>query len=176
MLIRVDVPFSDVRAADLALTLGAAPEPALEVLRVDGIELRLLGCSHQAIAAGVSETVACRPGRSDPLPARVRRGEYAFHARVDRLAPAAYAARARELIANCRDDDRSLVGVFPGYAQAFTALHVLGRRGAGGSHRRRMPSRVAAGGGPPGQITWETWHGYPQTGELVHTRSTLEHR
>lgn len=152
MLIRVDVPFSDVRAADLALVLGAAPEPALEVLRVDGVELRLLGCSHQAIVDGLSETVACRPSDSGPLPTRMRHGEYAFRARVDRLGPAAYAARAREMIAALRDDDRGLVGMFPGFAQAFTALRVLDA------------------------TTWETWHGYPQTGELVHTRSALGRR
>jgi hypothetical protein len=153
VLIHLDVPFIDARAADLTLTLGAPPEPALEVLRAGPVELRLLGSSHQALVDGgatLSETVACRPGGAGALPARTREGEYTFWARVDRLAPDKYARRAREIIAAVAGD--GLVAVFPGPADAFTAL----RPGLGPS--------------------WDTWHGYPQSGELVHTRSRLERR
>jgi hypothetical protein len=151
VLIHLDVPFTDARAADLTLTLGAPREPALEVLRAGPVELRLLGSSHQALVDGgatLSETVACRPGGAGALPARAREGGYRFQARVERLAPDDYARRAREIVAAVAGG--GLVGVFPGLADAFTALLLH-----------------------PGP-SWETWHGYPQSGELVHTRSSLE--
>jgi hypothetical protein len=47
-------------------------------------------------------------------------------------------------------DPRGLVGVFAG--DAFTALRAE-PHGAG--------------------VRWETWHAYPQTGELVHTTGAL---
>jgi hypothetical protein len=153
VLIHLDVPFIDARAADLTLTLGAPPEPALEVLRAGAVELRLLGSSHQALVDGgatLSETVACRPGGAGALPARAREGEYTFQASVERLTPGDYARRAERIVATIAGD--GLVAVFPGPADAFTALR--------------------AGAGP----SWDTWHGYPQSCELVHTRSILERR
>jgi len=157
VLIRLDLPFADVRARDLALTLGAPPEPALRVLeaRVGGVavELRLLGCSHQVLTAAVSETVACRPGVQGPLPASAETGGYSFRAQVTRDGPEGYARRARSVIDATAPDPDALVGLFPGPADAFTALRV---RTLGGA------------------IAWTSWHGYPQTGELVVTESRLE--
>jgi uncharacterized protein DUF2617 len=153
VLIHLDVPFIDARAADLTLTLGSPPEPALEVLRAGTVELRLLGSSHQALIDGgatLSETVACRPGGAGALPAQTRDAGYTFQARVDRLTPDDYARRAQQIIAAVAGG--GLVAVFPGPADAFTALRLS-----------------------PGP-SWDTWHGYPQTGELVHTRSRLERR
>lgn len=159
MLIRLDVPFADVRAGELSLTLGAPPEPAVEALRatVNGfdVELRLLGCSHQALVGEVSETVACRPGARGPLPPRAGAGGYAFRARTTTHEPAGYARRARLAIAAAAQDPAALVGIFPGLEHAFTALRV-----------RPLPRGIA----------WTTWHGYPQTGELVVTASRLERR
>jgi hypothetical protein len=156
VLIRLDVPFADVRAGELSLTLGAAPEPAVEVLRLSlngfDVELRLLGCSHQALVGEISETVACRPGAAGPLPASASAGGYAFRARTTRHDPAGYARRARRAITAAAHDEAALVGIFPGPAHAFTAVRV----------------RPLADG-----ITWTTWHGYPQTGELVLTTSCL---
>lgn len=164
MLVELSVPYADVRAGELALTLGAPPEPALDRLAcvVGGVELelRLLGCSHQALAGGgalLSETVACRPGAPAGLPARHDRPGYRFTARVERLTPGAFAARARTLIEAASADPAGLVGVFPGPGPAFTAL-------------RARPA-AEAGGGPA--AAWSTWHAYPQTGELVITQSVL---
>ncbi len=161
MLVELAVPYADVRAGDLSLAFDAAPERALEVLErtIGGVavELRLLGCSHQALVDGgatLSETVACRPGVPPGLPASHAAGAYGFRARVERLAPDAYAQRAGELTAAAAADPCGLVGVFPGPALAFTAMRL--REGPGG--------RGAA---------WTTWHGYPQTGELVVTESVL---
>jgi hypothetical protein len=167
MLIEVRQPYVDVSAQDLSLTLGAPPAPALDVLHVAvaglSIELRLLGFSHQALVDGLSETVACVPGVAGSLPQRRTSGAYDFRARVERLGDDAYAARAAALIAAAADDPRALAGVFadaPGTARgaglpAFTALAA-----------RPLPD----GRG----IAWTTWHGYPQSGEIVVTASSLE--
>jgi hypothetical protein len=168
MLIEVRQPYVDVRAGDLSLTLGAPPARALESLRatIGGfeIELRLLGCSHQALVDGgtvLSETVACVPGVAGSLPDRRTDGAYEFRARVERPGPEAYAARAREVLARAAAAPHALAGVFaaaPGASEAalpaFTALEA-------------QPLAPQAG------IAWTTWHGYPQTGELVVTTSSL---
>ena len=153
MLIRLDLPFADVRAGDLVLALGEPAHPALETLRAGRVELRLLGCSHQVLIDGgraLSETVACIPGRAGALPDAVVGDGYAFAAEVECLAPAAYQARADALLRGAGEDGRALAGLFPSAgATAFTLL--------------RMCEPLA----------WETYHGYPQTGEIVVTRGRL---
>lgn len=160
MLIRLQAPFADVRASDLSLAIGLAALPALESLDValDGcsVELRLLGCSHQALlrAPGKawSETVACRPGVTGDLPGRHTEdgpfGAYAFQARVETLD----SDRAAAVVRAASGDPRGLVGVFGRPAGAFTALRLSERDGA---------------------VTWTTWHAYPQSAELVVTESRL---
>ena len=171
MLIEVRQPYVDVSAHDLSLTLGAPAATALETLRatIGGfeLELRLLGCSHQALIDGgavLSETVACVPGVAGSLPDRRTDGAYDFRARVERLLPEAYAVRAREVLARTAAGPHALAGVFaaaPGAGDAalpaFTALAAQPLPGAAG-------------------IAWTTWHGYPQTGEIVVTASSLLRR
>jgi len=171
MLIEVRQPYVDVSAGDLSLTLGAPAWPALEILRATvgaiAIELRLLGCSHQALVDGgrLSETVACVPGVAGSLPQRRTDGGYDFRARVERLDGDGYAARAAAVLAAATDDPLALAGLFaaaPGTCAgagpampAFTALAV---------------APLASGGA----IRWTTWHGYPQSGEIVVTASSWE--
>jgi hypothetical protein len=172
MLIEVRQPYVDVSAQDLTLTLGAPAAPALEVLRatvgVFQIELRLLGCSHQALVRGalmLSETVACVPGVSGSLPQRRTDGGYDFRARVERYAGDAYAARATALLAAATEDPRALAGLF---APA---------PGAGAAARPALPAFTALAVAPPRSrsgIAWTTWHGYPQSGEIVVTASSLQ--
>jgi hypothetical protein len=159
MLVELAVPYADVRAGDLVLALDAPRIEALEVLRVRAggldVELRLLGSSHQAFVEDgrlLAETVACRPGHEGGLPPRHAAGGYAFAARVEALAGPDYERRARSLLASAAADPSGLAGVFPGSGTAFTALRL----------------REA-----PGGAAWTTWHGYPQTGELVITESRL---
>ena len=170
MLIEVRQPYVDVSAGDLSLTLGAPAARALETLRaaIGGfeIELRLLGCSHQALVDGgavLSETVACVPGVAGSLPDRRTDGAYDFRARVERLNPETYSARASEVLARAAAAPHALAGVFaaaPGAGDAalpaFTALEAQPLAGEAG-------------------IAWTTWHGYPQTGEVVVTSSSLRH-
>jgi hypothetical protein len=164
MLTTLKTSYTDTRAADLAWALGREPLPALATLDLafDGtkLELRLLGASHQVLLeeerGTCSETVACIPGSSTPLPLgvakRVGNWEYEFAARVEVLSPGQFAGRAQELLALVSDHPHGLAGVFPGSPHAFTAL--LAQR-------------------QEGQVLWRTWHAYPQDGQLVATRTRV---
>ena len=164
MLTTLNTAYSDTRAADLAWALGREPLPALATLDLElqgaKLQLRLLGASHQVLLEEerglCSETVACIPGSSTPLPLgvakRVDDWEYEFAARVEVLPPGAFAGRARELLALVSDHPQGLAGVFPGSPHAFTAM--LAR-----CHE--------------GQFHWRTWHAYPQDGQLVATRTRV---
>lgn len=149
MLVRLDTPYADTTAGDLSFALGLPELPALHVLHLPGLELRLLGASHQVVCTTVEgtrlvETVACLPGHDPHLPPTVDGIGYRFESAVE---PLDAAPSWRELAA----DPRALVGVFPGDPNAVTAL-LAEERG------------------------WRTWHAYPQTGELVTTRTWLGER
>jgi hypothetical protein len=164
MLTTLNTAYTDTRAADLAWALGREPLPALATLDVEladtALQLRLLGASHQVLLeeerGTCSETVACIPGSRTPLPLgvakRVGDWEYEFAAHVEVLSPGAFAGRAQELLALVADHPHGLVGVFPGSPHAFTALLAQ-------SHQ--------------GQVSWRTWHAYPQEGRLVATRTRV---
>lgn len=164
MLTTLHTSYTDTRAADLAWALGREPLPALATLDLElsgaQVQLRLLGASHQVLLEEeqgcCSETVACIPGSSTPLPLgvakRVGEWEYEFAARVEVLTPGQFAGRAQELLALVSDHPHGLVGVFPGSPHAFTAL--LAQRHEGYVH-------------------WRTWHAYPQDGQLVATRTRV---
>lgn len=164
MLTTLKTSYTDTRAADLAWALGREPLPALATLDLElagaRLQLRLLGASHQVLLEEArmhcSETVACIPGSSTPLPLgvakRVGDWEYEFAARVEVLSPGCFAGRAQELLALVSDHPHGLAGVFPGSPHAFTAM--LAQR-----HE--------------GQVHWRTWHAYPQDGQLVATRTRV---
>lgn len=164
MLTTLQTAYSDTRAADLAWALGREPLPALAVLDLQlggaQLQLRLLGASHQVLLAegggSCSETVACIPGSSTPLPLgvakRLGEWEYEFAARVETLSADSFAGRAQELLALVTDHPHGLAGTFPGSPHAFTAM--LAQR-------------------TEGQVWWRTWHAYPQEGQLVVTRTRV---
>lgn len=164
MLTTLKTVYTDTCAADLAWTLGREPLPALATLELEladaKMELRLLGASHQVLLeeeqGTCSETVACIPGSSTPLPLgvskRLGEWEYEFAARVETLSRGQFAGRAQELLALVAEHPHGLAGVFPGSPHAFTAM--LAQR-----HE--------------GSVQWRTWHAYPQDGQLVATRTRL---
>ncbi|MFE5792716.1 DUF2617 family protein [Streptomyces sp. NPDC056503] len=164
MLTTLKTSYTDTRAADLAWALGREPLPALAVLDLElsgaKLQLRLLGASHQVLleeeGRHCSETVACMPGSSTPLPLgvskRIGEWEYEFAARVETLTQGSFAGRAQELLALVADHPHGLAGTFPGSPHAFTAM--LAQR-----HE--------------GQVRWRTWHAYPQEGQLVVTRTRI---
>ncbi len=161
MRARIDTQFADSRAADLSLAYGLRPLPALGTHRVTlggmTLELRVLGASHQVLLGDWSETVACLPDRPGALPAREERtvGDHVvrFEARCDR--PVDFASTVSRIVADCAADPHSLVAEFPGSPLAVTALSA--REIEGGVH-------------------WQTWHAYPQAGELVWTSSVVSPR
>ncbi|UGY92711.1 DUF2617 family protein [Streptomyces gobiensis] len=164
MLTTLKTAYTDTRAGDLAWALGREPLPSLAALDLElsgaKVQLRLLGASHQVLLEeenGVcSETVACMPGSSTPLPVGVSKRlgtlDYEFAARVETLSHGCFAGRAQELLALVADHPHGLAGTFPGSPNAFTALLV-----------QRMK----------GQVCWRTWHSYPQEGRLVATRTRV---
>lgn len=164
MLTTLKTAYTDTRADDLAWALGREPLPALAVLdlQLDDayLQLRLLGASHQVLLeqgeGSCSETVACMPGSSTPLPLgvakRLGEWEYEFAARVETLTQGQFAGRAQELLALVADHPNGLAGTFPGSPHAFTAM---------------LAQRYE------GQVRWRTWHAYPQEGQLVVTRSRV---
>ncbi|HEX6354336.1 DUF2617 family protein [Actinophytocola sp.] len=161
MRARIDTRFADSRAADLSLAYGLRPLPALGTHRVTlggmTLELRVLGASHQVLLGDWSETVACLPDRPGDLPAREERtvGDHVvrFAASCDR--PADFASTVARIVAECEADPHALVAEFPGSPLAVTAL-----------------SAWEAEGG----VSWQTWHAYPQVGELVWTSSVVSPR
>jgi len=164
MLTTLHTPYTDTRAGDLAWALGREPMPALASLDLEltgaRVRLSLLGASHQVLLeerhGSCSETVACMPGSSTPLPLGVSKQvdgwEYEFAARVESLSSGSFAGRAQELLALVADHPNGLAGTFPGAPHAFTALLVQRHEG---------------------QMHWRTWHSYPQEGCLVSTRTRV---
>jgi hypothetical protein len=162
VLVDLDAPYVDTRAADLSLSLGGPERPALYVreLNLPGgrrLRLRLLGASHQVVLGDFTETVACLPGRPPHLPGTLHdeSAGYRFTATVLRPAGDGLRTRVAALRADLADDPYALVGVFPGDVDAVTALAV-----------RHDP--------PDGSVAWRTWHAYPQTNELVLTETVVE--
>ena len=167
----IAAPFVDSRAADLSLAFGLDRLPALGTHRVElpgaSVELRVLGASHQVVldvdGFEWSETVACLPDRAGALPTREqsRVGDLVsrFAARCVRLAPAELAARTGVLRRHCEGHPHALVGTFPGSPLAVTAMVV--------------DPTVDPAVDPAVPVGWWSWHAYPQTGELVTTRSVL---
>lgn len=156
MLVDLDLPYRDVCAGHLCLSLSPctvpAPATARFVFPTHEVELCILGSSHQVRVHGAStlcETVACL-GRGQSLPARHYETGYRFASSVERLHPAAFEILVARLVECADRDERTMLGRFPGHPQALTMVHV-------GADGRR----------------WATWHTYPQDGEVVRTRSWL---
>lgn len=156
----LDVPFVDVHGESLGWALGLPERVALAHRSVTSfaaleVELRVLGASHQVLirrgpALLLSETVACDLPRAEPLPAAIHRGDYTFTSEVVRLSAPELAAEAERLRTRLDGRGDALLATFPGTPHAVTALE----------HEHDHTG-----------IRWMTWHAYPQTGELVSTRS-----
>ncbi|MFI0483737.1 DUF2617 family protein [Actinomadura sp. 9N215] len=175
----LDAPYADARADALSFALGLPPLDALAVLPVERagltVEFRLLGASHQVIAGPLSETVACLPGGAEPLPGRastdVPGWTYEFAATTATLSDDTAFCRAVEAVcARLADRGDALTGDFPGSRHAVTALALeqpIAERAVPERLATETPAVEESG------IGWRTWHAYPQTREIVMTRSRL---
>jgi hypothetical protein len=162
----LDTPYQDVRADALSFALGLPSLDALAVLSAERagvtVELRLLGASHQVLAGPLSETVACLPGAVSPLPgsaaATLPGWTYAFTAETTTHDDAAFGRAVEAVCARLSNRRDALTGAFPGSPHAVTAIAL----------DAAAPHATARHG-----IGWRTWHAYPQTREIVMTRSRL---
>lgn len=151
------VRYADTTPETLVLTLDDPARPALAELRLSfrdvPVTLRLLGASHQVEVGDVlRETVACSTGPSDPLPTQFAADAYRFTSTTTTPDTAGLVARVAELRRELADDPCALVGHYPGDPDAVTAIQV---------------------GHTPDGLMWQTWHSYPQTGQIVATTSEL---
>jgi hypothetical protein len=155
----LEVPYSDTSADQLSLSFGEPLLPALSTVRcrfthVD-LTLRLLGASHQVGVvtphAELVETLACLPGRPNELPATLQTPEVSFRCRTERHTARSLSALADEVSLRA-SGPHALIGRYPGSPDAFTAI-------------------IAADLGD--RARWDTWHAYPQTGDVVITSSVF---
>lgn len=167
-VLELPVAFRDACAADLRLHLGLPPQAALATHRVQGngwiAELRILGASHQVLIGqgeriARSEAVACHlAGEGHRLDAISPRGsedsEYEFHATVVRLSPPDFRSYVEDVINEHADDARALCARFPGDELGATVLRL-----------------DPFAGQDVNWLSWQTWHTYPRTGEVVATSS-----
>ncbi|GAA3725399.1 DUF2617 family protein [Salinactinospora qingdaonensis] len=173
----ITAPFVDTRAADLVWTLDYDLAPALALhplhLADTTVELRVLGASHQVVVRGEApdaeplvETVACLPDVPGGLPARATPrlprtcgvDSYDFRSAV--TTPDDFAARARALYHELDGDSRGLVVAFPGHPLALTGVRAETRPQPLGRSQAHV-------------VSWQTWHAYPQSGEIVETTTSL---
>lgn len=182
MLLDLDVPFRDASAGDLAWSLlaGAAAPDALASLDVGtgalAVRLHVLGASHAVeLRIGerrLTEVVACGAPQGRPLgdaPSAIERDglRYRFHATVDAPGGAAVLALGEELRAICEGRPDALAAAFPGASGALTAL----RTTVDGDPSRGRDAGDHAAHGPT--AGWQTWHLYPERGEVVRTRTSV---
>lgn len=165
----LDVPFRDAAAADLAWALerdACAPDGLVHLDVAAGpcaLRLHVLGASHAVElrlpgGARVTETVACNVAGglalgSAPARVEVHGIRYAFAAEVETPGTDAVVALAAELHATLTADPHGIVAAFPGPPGAATGLR----------------ARVS-----PDEVAWDTWHLYPERGEVVRTRTAVD--
>ncbi|MFD5868782.1 DUF2617 family protein [Corynebacterium sp. NPDC060344] len=167
----LDVPFADVRADDLRLSIGGAVPEALAHVTIaahpltepgghggaSSLTLGVLGSSHVAFVGDAAapvhvEELSCTAVGGAPL--RDVMGEAADHApavSVEVLGEGDFGGVVKQM-RRLGDDPSALVAEFPGRDGAITAVR---------------------GEAMPGGFRWRTWHLYPQAsgGEVVATRS-----
>ncbi|MEI7055225.1 DUF2617 family protein [Nocardioides sp. CCNWLW239] len=157
----LDVPFADVRGDTLRWTLApvtCTPLASRIVRLADGltVTLSVLGASHQVLVRRhdrplLHETVACGIDEAAPLPSVHAADGYRLTSHVSEVEPDELATQAARLVERLSGRTDAVVAHFPGDPHAVTALAL---------------DRDAR------EISWRTWHTYPQTGEIVATTTS----
>ncbi|MCI4010951.1 DUF2617 family protein [Brevibacterium sp. ZH18] len=179
--ITVDVPFADTSAEALCFSLEHTritplASTIIDLPGTDGLrlELHVIGSSHQVILSGHEsdafiETFAClgdgaaETMRPDWGTTQTMTGMWSgftrhrFTAQTHEV-ETSFAEAAAEVVERSSAYDNHLVVAFPGDPGALTALALTsGDDGEDGE----------------GDMSWETWHCYPQHRQIVHSRSEL---
>ncbi len=156
--------FADVNASELTLQLnGETREGVARIQVVLGditIEPVILGSSHQVVVSGsgglrLVETVAADAG-GHPLPEEATHLDggidYLFQSQTRHYrSSSAFVRSVGDIRSRCAQDRyESIVVCSPDSPSALTAVAV----------ERDRPA-------------WTSWHAYPETGEIVRTRSEL---
>jgi hypothetical protein len=158
----LDVPFADVRGDTLCWTLAPVECTPLasRTVHLDAgvtVTLSVLGASHQVVVRHgdrplLHETIACGIHDARRLPGEHTARSYHLTSQITAADPGQLAAEATALVERLSGRTDAVVAHFPGDPHAVTALAL---EGAG-----------------EGEITWRTWHTYPQTGEIVATTTS----
>ncbi|MBM6591223.1 DUF2617 family protein [Brevibacterium sp. RIT 803] len=176
--VSVDVAFADTSAQALTFSLdhGRITPLASDVIDLPSanghdrsrLELHVIGSSHQVIVSesdtdSFIETFACLG--EDERPAwdttRTTAGiwssftRHQFRCGLTDVA-GSFSDAAAEVVARSSTHDRHLVVDFPGEPGALTALALTD-----------MTSE---------QVSWQSWHCYPQHRQIVHSQSQLRRR
>lgn len=173
--VTADVAFTDVSAQALRFSLGhdRITPLASQVIDLPGtdeqsLELHVIGSSHQVILRDADtdafiETFACLGEGQSPEWNTTRTAEgpwsgFTRHRFGCELSDVhdSFTDAAAEVVRRSSGHDRHLVVDFPGEPGALTALALTGCE--------------------PGQVTWQSWHCYPQHRQIVHSRSELRRR
>lgn len=149
MTLTTTAPFVDTSPADLTFVLNASEQPALAVSRFGPLELRILGASHQVRIGDWTETLACLTGHKAHVPDLYHEPGYEFMATTQAFTHADLTRKVQQ-IRDAVSGTKSLTMTFQGNPLALTAI--------------RAEST-------PDTAIWETWHVYPNTGQIVTTRS-----
>lgn len=158
----LDVPFADVRGDTLRWTLAPVECTPLASRTVGigaglTVTLSVLGASHQVVVRRhdrplLHETIACGICDARRLPGEHTARSYHLTSQISVADPGQLAEEATALVERLGGRTDAVVAHFPGDPHAVTALAL---EGAG-----------------EGEITWRTWHTYPQTGEIVVTTTS----
>ena len=158
----LDVPFADVRGDTLRWTLAPLECAPLVSRTVDlgtglTVTLNVLGASHQVVVRRhdrplLHETIACGISDARRLPGEHTARTYHLTSQIMVADPGQLAEEAAALVARLGGRTDAVVAHFPGDPHAVTALAL-----------DKINDR---------QITWNTWHTYPQTGEIVATTTS----
>lgn len=176
--VSAEVAFTDTSAQELSFSLdhGRITPLASEFIDLPSsnrqgllrLELHVIGSSHQVILSETDtdsfiETFACLGEDEHPDwdTTHTTTGTWSGFTRhqfrceftdVD----GAFTDAAAEVVARSSAHDRHLVVDFPGEPGALTAL--------------------ALTNSTPEQVSWQTWHCYPQHRQIVHSHSELRRR
>lgn len=145
-------PFADTTPADLSHSLIRRELPAIATMQIGPIEMRVLGASHQIIAGRWIETVACDDRKPGRLPARTQEPGYSFTSSISRRNRGDLEAHVTALKEATHAHPGGLAVAFAGDPLAITAIQAT------------VSGNIAR---------WKTWHVYPNTSEIVTTRSTF---